>query len=329
MNDFFTSLKSDLLDRRFLPVLAVLGVALIAAVAYAVLGSGGSSTSATPTPTPSSASSGATVTKGAVAITAAPANTSQAVAETTSGASKHSGPSRNPFTPLPEAKAKSASSSSSSAKSASSSSSGGLSSSSGSGKSTSSSGGTTPATPLKPIVTAKKIYIHFHVTAQFGVVPTPLAGAPAQPAQLKTYADMPLNEPLPANEPQLVYVGVEVSNGKDAAFALTGEAILHGAATCKPSPTQCQAILLAPGQSETLEVVGATGQTTVYELKLISVTKTVSESASTARAHGARAHTAGARGESKAGRALVERAGLSGLYRRYATTEKGLQRSGK
>ncbi len=268
------------------------------------------------------------MTKSAVTITQAPAGTSQAVAETTSGASKRSGSSRNPFTPLPEAKAKSASSSSSSAKSASSSPSGGSSSSSGSGKSTPSSGGTTP-TPLKPIAPAKKIYIHFHVTAQFGVVPTPVAGAPAQPAQLKTYADMPLNEPLPATEPQLVYVGVEVSNGKDAAFALTGEAILHGAATCKPSPTQCQAIVLAPGQSETLEVVGSTGQTTTYELKLISVTKTVSDSASTARAHGARAHTAGAGGDSKAGRALVQRAGLSGLYRRYATTEQGLQRSGK
>ncbi len=44
MNDFFTSLKSDLLDKRFLPVLVVLAVALVAAVGYAVLGSGGSST---------------------------------------------------------------------------------------------------------------------------------------------------------------------------------------------------------------------------------------------------------------------------------------------
>jgi len=325
MNDFFTSLKSDLLDRRFLPVLAVLGVALIAAVAYAVLGSGGSSTS--PTPAPSSASSGTTVTKGSVAITAAPANTGQAVAETTSGVSKHSGPSRDPFTPLPEPKAKSASSSS--AKSVSSSPGGGSSPSSGSSKSTSSSGGTTPTTPLKPVAPAKKIYVHFHVTAQFGVVPAPVAGAPAQPAQLKTYTDMPLNEPLPAHEPQLVYVGVQLSNGKDAAFALTGAAILHGSATCKPSPTQCQAILLAPGQSETLEVLGATGQTTIYELKLLSVTKTVSESASTARAHGARAHTAGTGGNPKLGRALVERAGLSGLYRRYSTTVTDSERSGK
>jgi hypothetical protein len=332
MSDFFSSLKSDLLDKRFLPVLAVLGVALIAAVAYAVLGSGGSTTSTPSTPSPVSSATTVTkgsVTKGSVAITQAPENTSQAVAETTSGASKHSGSSRDPFTPLPEAKAKSASSSSSSAKSSSSSSSGGSSSSSGSSKSTSSSGGTTPTTPLKPVVTAKKIYIHYHVTAQFGVVPAPVAGAPAQPVQLKTYTDMPLNEPLPASEPQLVYVGVQLSNGKDAAFALTGAAILHGSATCKPSPTQCQAILLAPGQSETLEVVGATGQTTIYELKLVSVTKTVSESASTARAHGARAHTAGARGDSKVGRALVERAGLSGLYRHYATTETGSERSGK
>ena len=259
----------------------------------------------------------------------APAGTSQAVAETTSGASKRSGSSRNPFTPLPEAKAKSASSSSSSAKSASSSPSGGSSSSSGSGKSTPSSGGTTP-TPLKPIAPAKKIYIHFHVTAQFGVVPTPVAGAPAQPAQLKTYADMPLNEPLPATEPQLVYVGVEVSNGKDAAFALTGEAILHGAATCKPSPTQCQAIVLAPGQSETLEVVGSTGQTTTYELKLISVDQDRERLRLDRARPRAPAHIPPAPAATR--RRVVRWCSgrdCHGLYRRYATTEQGLQRSGK
>jgi len=310
MNDFVNSLKSDLLDRRFLPFLALLGVALIAAVAYAVLG-GSSSTS--PAPSPSVASPGVTKATGVVAISQAPANPNQAVAETTSGASKqHSGHGRNPFTPLPGATK--AASTTGIAKGSSSS------GASSSGKSTESSGGTTPTTTTpKPTTTAKKIYIHFHVTAQFGVVPTPVAGTPPQPAQLKTYADMALNEPLPGKEPQLVYVGVELSTGKDAAFALTGEAILHGSATCKPSPTQCQAIVLAPGQSETLEVLGSTGQVTIYELKLVSITKSVSNSASAARAHSA------SRAQSKAGRELLRRDGMSTLSGlRYSPQQGGL-----
>jgi|HubBroStandDraft_4_1064222.scaffolds.fasta_scaffold04039_5 hypothetical protein len=280
MKDFLNSLKSDLLDRRFLPILALVGVALIAAVAYAVLGSGSSTSS---TPTPRAASSSVTRTTASVAISQAPANPNQAVAETTSGASKqHSGHSRNPFTPLPGAK-KATSSGISTGASKGSSSSG--TSTSKSEKSTSGAGGTTPVTPSKPTASAKpRIYIHYHVTAQFGIVPAPVEGSPPQPAQLKDYTDMALNEPLPSKEnPQLVFLGVVLSTGKDAAFGLTGEAILHGSATCKPSPTQCQAITLQAGQSETLEVVSSTGQATTYELKLISIAKSVS-SAATARA---------------------------------------------
>jgi len=314
MNDFLNSLRSDLFDKRFLPVLAVLGVALLAALAYAVLGAKGSSTS--PTPSAGVASSVRKATA-VVSITQAPANPNQAVAETTSGASKQhsSGKTRDPFTPLPEAKqattgiAKGSSSPSTS--------------SPASGKSTESSGGTTPttttpksATPAKP-----KVYIHFHVTAQFGEVPAPLAGTPPAPAQLKTFSDMALNEPLPSKEnPQLVYLGVVLSTGKQAAFALTGEAILHGSAVCKPSPTQCQAIVLGAGQSETLEVLSATGQATTYELKLVSIAKSVSNSASAARAHTARAHAA-----SKAGRELLRRDGMSTLLGlRYSPLQGGL-----
>ena len=44
VSDFFTSLKEDLLGKRLLPFLLVLGVALVAAVAYAVLGGGSSAT---------------------------------------------------------------------------------------------------------------------------------------------------------------------------------------------------------------------------------------------------------------------------------------------
>ncbi|HWY18984.1 MAG TPA: hypothetical protein VNY27_09780 [Solirubrobacteraceae bacterium] len=319
MSEFLASLKSDLLDRRFLPVLALLGVALLAALAYAVLGGGSSSSTPTPATPVTSASSGARGATGVVAISQASA-ANKAVSETTSGAHRQAGAPRDPFKPLPSTKAKSAATASSSTKSSSTTSS---SSTSGSGKSTSSSGGTTPATPLKPIAPARRVFIHFHTTAQFGVVPAPVAGTPPQPVQLRTYKDMALDEPLPGKDnPQLVYLGVVLRTGKDAAFALTGAAILHGSATCKPSPTQCQAIVLGIGQTETLEVVDATGQSVMYELKLVSIDRSVSlSSASSASAH--------ARASAKTGRALLRRAGLSLLPGWGYAIERGFVRSGK
>ena len=314
MNEFFGSLKSDLLDRRFLPVLVLLAVALAAALGFAVLG-GGSSTN--PAPSPGSASTGITGAAGAIVISPAPANSKQAVAETTSGAHKSSGTPRNPFTPLPSTKAKTSTTSSSSTHTSSSSSS----SSAGSQKSTSSAGGTTttPAATLKPIAPRKRVIIHFHTTVQFGVVPVAVEGTPPQPAQLQTFKDMAIDEPLPGKDnPQLVYLGVVLKTGKDAVFGLTGEAIVHGSATCRPSPTQCRAIELGIGQSETLEVFSATGQPVTYELKLLSIAKSVS-SASTARAHAA------SNAKSQAGRALLRRAGLSTLPGlRYSFQRGGL-----
>lgn len=314
MNEFFGSLKSDLLDRRFLPVLALVAVALLAALAYVALG-GGSSTSSIP-PLPSSASTGVTGAVGTIALSPAPANPKEAVSETTSGAHHSSGTPRNPFTPLPATKAKASATSSSSTKHASSSSS---SSSAGSGKPSSSAGGTTPATTLKPIVPTKRVIIHFHTTAQFGVVPPAVAGTSPPTPQLKTYKDMALDEPLPGKDnPQLVYLGVVLKTGKDAVFGLTGEAILHGSAVCKPSPTQCQAIELGIGQTETLEVSEPNGQTVSYELKLLSIAKSASL-ASTARAHAA------SNAVSKAGRALLRRAGLTALPGlRYSSQRGGL-----
>jgi hypothetical protein len=277
LRDFFSSLKEDLSSRRLLPVLLVLGVALAGAVAYAVLG-GGSSASTVAV----SASSGSTAVAG-VAVSQAPANPNQPISETTNGTSKqHGGSARDPFTPLPGAKEASSSTKSAGTSTASSPA---PTSSSGSGTPSTSSGGTTPkeTTPAPP----KKVYVHFHVTAQLGVVPAVAEGAQPQPALLKTYKDMALDEPLPGKaNPQLIYLGVVLRTGKDVLFGLTGEAILHGSATCQPSPTQCQAIELQVGQSETLEVVEANGTPVTYELKLVSIDKSVS-SASTARVHAA------------------------------------------
>lgn len=297
MSAFFSSLGSDLRDRRFLPILVLLGVALAAAVAYAVLGGG---SSAKPTPAPISASTGVTGSSAQLTIVKAPETTSkQAVAETTSGAPHPSGAPHDPFKPLPGAKESTSSSSKSSSASGSSgssssagkssgSSSSGSSSSSSSGSSSSSSssgsGGATP--PSKPSAPAKpKPVVHYRVTVQFGVVPAVAEGAPPQPAQLKTFPELGQGEALPGkSDPQLVYQGVQ--SGDTAMFGLSGEAILHGAATCKPSPTECQAIALKAGQSETLEVVGPTGQAVTYELKVVSIAKD-SGGASTARAHAA------------------------------------------
>jgi hypothetical protein len=295
ITDFFSSLKEDLFGKRLLPFLIVLGVLLVAAVAYAVLGGGSSSA---PTPVTASAPSGATASVGAVAVTQAPANPNQPISETTEGTSKqHHGVAHNPFTPLPVAK-KASSPSTTSTTSGSST----TSSSTGSGTSPSSAGGTTPTTPKETTPAKPKVYVHYHVTAQLGVVPVVAEGASAQPAQLKTYKDMAIDEPLPGKaNPQLVFLGVVLRTGKEALFGLTGAAILHGAGACQPSATQCQAIDLQVGQSETLEFVEADGSTVTYELKLSSIDKSLS-TASTARVRDA------FRAQAKAARELARRA---------------------
>jgi hypothetical protein len=278
VRDFFSSLKEDLLGRRLLPFLIVLGVVLVAAVGYAALGGGSSSSTTTVT---ASASTGASVAVGDVAVSQAPANPNQAISETTNGTSKqHHGVAHDPFTPLPGAKAPSTTSTTSGTSSASSAS---TTPSAGATPSAPSSGGTTPTTPKETTPAKPKVYVHYHVTAQLGVVPPVAEGAPAQPALLKTYKDMALDEPLPGKDnPQLVFLGVVLRTGKEALFGLTGAAILHGSGSCQPSATQCQAIDLQVGQSETLEVLEADGSTVTYELKLASIDKSTS-TASTAR----------------------------------------------
>jgi hypothetical protein len=297
VRDFFSSLREDLLGKRMLPFLIVLGVVLVAAVAYAVLGGGSSTPAGQGGAVSASVPAGASAAVGDVAVSQAPVNPNQPISETTEGTSKqHHGVAHNPFTPLPEAKKASSPSTTSSTSSSSSAS---TTPSAGSTPSAPSSGGTTPkeTAPAKP-----KVYVHYHVTAQFGVVPVVAEGVPAQPAQLKTYKDMALDEPLPGKDnPQLVFLGVVLRTGKEALFGLSGAAILHGSGSCQPSATQCQAIDLQVGQSETLEFVEADGSTVTYELKLSSIDKTTS-TASTARVRDA------FRVQAKAARELERRA---------------------
>ncbi len=290
MTEFLGSLKADLLDRRLLPVVALVLAALIAAIAYVVLG-GGSSTVTPPAAVSASAAAGST------GLAVSQQTPEKAVAEVTNGGSiQHHGTARNPFTPLPEPKAKKAAVVPSSTGSASPSQTSGSSSSTtttGSGSSPTTS--TTPSTPTKPATPAKPKTV-YHVAVLFGV--------PATGTTLTPYENLKLMTPLPsAAQALIVFRGVTLG-GKSATFTLVGEAILHGAGACLPSASQCEAIDLRPGQTEQLEYLSASGQVTSYELKIVSIT---SEKASSA------AFKDALHGVSKAGRELLSHDGLRAI----------------
>jgi hypothetical protein len=307
MSEFLDSLKTDLLDRRLLPILALVGVALVAAVAYAVLGGGGSAASPSG-PTAASSTAPAATKVGSIAVTPASPSSVQPVAETTDGVShQHGGASRNPFSPLPGAKTASASTTGATSDSSGSSSSGAPSPSSAPTKG---SGGTStpaPTTPTKPVAPAKPQTV-YQVAVLFGVAPAPTS--PPSSSQLTPYGNLKRLQPLPsATAPLVVFRGVTAGGGS-ATFTLVGEAILHGNAACLPSASQCQAIDLKPGLVEELEYLPPSGQAIVYQLKVVSITAVKASAAKAASLFHA---------ESKAGRELLRRDGLAELpWLRYA-----------
>jgi hypothetical protein len=290
MTSFLNSLKDDLLDRRLLPLVVVVVVGLVAAVGYVVLGGGSSAA----TPSGPSATASAAPPAGLSVSRITP---EKAVAETTGGvADQRAGAAHNPFTPLPEpaekkSTAKLASSSAPSSSSASASSE--PSSSSSSPSSEASTPTPAPPAPAKPV---------YHVAVLFGVQPP--AGTPEGEKPLTPYENLKLLAPLPSAKQALVVFRGVTAGGKSATFTIVSEAILHGQGTCLPSPEQCQAIALKPAQVETLEYVSASGQPVVYELQLVSVTP--------ATGSGANVQSI-LRGESKAGRELLEHEGLTAL----------------
>jgi hypothetical protein len=319
MNELLASLKADLLDRRLLPVLVLLGAVLAAAIAYAVLGGGSSSPA---TPVAKVAPAGSTPSHGAsLSVSEAPSNPNAATAETTEGGryQHHSG-ARNPFSPLSSPKAKSASSANSGTSSTSTPKSS-SSSSSGSGAS-SGSGGTTPTTPATPATPAepapaepkpttphkpKTVYV---VNVLFGLAPT----TPGQLSQLTPFAGLKRLEPLPsASNPKIIFAGVN-DTGKGAIFTLDGEAILKGQGTCMPSATQCEAIVLAAGQNEEFEYVEANGQSATYELKIVNIVKRQASAARAARLNR----------RDRAGAALVRRLAPAVLAHLRFSSAKGV-----
>jgi hypothetical protein len=293
MSGLLASLKTDLLGRRLLPFLVLLGVALAAAVAYAVLGSGG--TGSTPTASLGSALPPATPSL----ASPAPANPNVATSETTSGTHyQRGGATRDPFVKLPEPpKAKTVA-----IPTGSSPSNGSQSAGSASGGGSGSSGGTKPGTkpsspsnpgPEKP---KKKVLARtFQVALLFGLAPQP-----GQNPQLTSYENLKRLTPLPDKEHALlVYSGVS-SSGQGALFTLLHEAIVKGEGICLPSATQCETIDMPVGKIEELQYVGSEGQAVTYLLQVVSIVK-----------HETTFTPAAAARVSKAGRKLLHDAGLS------------------
>jgi hypothetical protein len=278
MNDFLSSLKADLLERRTLALLGLLVAALVGAVAYAALG-GGSSTAPPPASSPGA---GAGVGAAGIVAVPAPPNSRAALAEVTSGAPlQRGGGSRDPFTPLPGSAA-TVSSPSSSTKSK------------GSGSSSSSSGTSKASKPTheaseqpekQPSKPAKPNPV-YRVEVRFGTI---AAGTPPQSAQLSPY-DLKARQALPSTGVPLVAFDGVVTGGRRAKFKLVGESFLRGTAACVPSVSLCQAITLAPGQSEELEYLPPGAPPVVYELQVVKITP---KGASAATLRHARAALAG------------------------------------
>jgi hypothetical protein len=302
MTEFVQSLKADLLDRRLMPLVALVAVALAGAIAYAALSGGASTTTPTPANPAASASPGLAVSQ---------STPEKAVSEITAGSvAQHRGTAHNPFTPLPEPKAKAAATTSTKSSSSASSSSSTGSGSSGSAG-TGSSGGASEPSPVQPSKPAKPKTV-YHVAVLFGAVSAPTT---VLPTQLTPYENLKLLTPLPsASEPLLVFRGV-TAGGKSATFTLVGEAILHGPGQCLPSAAQCEALDMSIGQSEKLEYLTPAGLTVIYELNIVSITSSKVTTAGVKTA----LHQ-----ESKAGRELLKRAGLQAIPDLRSSSQAGV-----
>lgn len=272
MTEWLQSIKTDLLSRRLLPVLVLLGVGLIAAVAYAA--SGGSSTPVSPPASTATPTVGSEAN--ALPVSVAPAKPNGAVAETPGGTRYQSrGATHNPFTPLSSPPAKTTSAGSvlrhvlnmyrgATTSSGVSSSSGTTSPAIASPQST----GTSKAqsVPVKVTRPTKPLYV---ASVLFGRAPVPSG----KPTALTLYRNVVPVGSQPAALSELILFERFSPKKKEAVFKLVVPPILKGQARCLPSSSECKSIELAPGQIEELEYVGPTGKTVVYELILVSIDK--------------------------------------------------------
>lgn len=276
---FLRSIGSDLIEKRLWPLVALLGVALVAVLVWVAMSGAGASS---PVPPPAAANASG------VAVTAAPPNPNEAVAETPTGARyQRQAGAHDPFVALgggTSAHGATGASGPVATATTSTAGSGGASASSSSAPAiappaTLTAPASTPPAPVtpptssKPAASAKPTATH-PIDVRFGVIPTvtgPNGAVQTQPAQLTEHKDLPRLSPLPdAKSPIVVYMGMR-PDGKTATFALMHEAILRGDGTCRPSALKCQLLDLRAGQKEQFDYVTPSLSIVRYELDVVSV----------------------------------------------------------
>jgi hypothetical protein len=265
---FLSSLRADLLDRRMLPVLLAVVAVLLAAIAYAAFGSAGS-VATPPVPTiPAAVPATGSGTTG-IAISQVSKGSTGPVSEVTSGAAlQHAGPTRDPLA-APAVKQAAHKKTAAAIKVSGSSS-----------PKASTPARTVPVIP-KPAQPKRTKKVQ-KVDLFFGIVPagttTPLAG-------LQPYGDLTKVTPLPSATENLIELVAVSGSIKAARFKFIQPMIPTGAAKCIPSPTQCEAIDLKPGEFEALEYAPPGGGVTVlYQLQLFSITEGEASAASVSAA---------------------------------------------
>lgn len=299
MTEMLQSIKDDLLSRRMLPLVGVLAVALVAAVAYALAG-GSSSGSVAPVTPPSSSGAAAPP---ALAVVVAGPNAHAIVAETPAG--KHyqsAGATRNPFTPLPSAPATSPASSTPAKPSSGSSSAGSSSGAGGTGSTGAPSPGAgAPPAPTLPKPAPQPIHVGLTSTQSYGVALALTASA----GGLNTIDPLERLSVLPnEQQPLLVYLGV-LKGGRQALFVVQPGTVVSGPGTCMPGPTDCEILSLAQEQIESLSVSTGSGTSNVALFAVTAIN--IQEHPSAAAANRAR------REASAAGQALLTTSTLPAL----------------
>lgn len=154
------------------------------------------------------------------------------------------------------------------------------------------------------------------MTVKFGTLPL---GITPETAELHEYKGLKLQEPLPSAETHLVVFRGVTAKGKSATFTLVSEAIPTGAGACLPSPVQCEAVDLKPGETEQF-AVQENGLPVTYELRVLSIegekAKTSSAKASAASRHPRSQEW----GVSRVGQELLRKAGLVAMpFLRYSS----------
>jgi hypothetical protein len=261
MSSVVTNLWRQFVQRRLWPV-AILLVAALAAVPFALAKDPAPPEAVSPVPTTGADAAGELATQPIVAA-----------AERRATRRKVLGSAKNPFGVAKQNSGPSSTEDSTvvnvsdTAKSGGSDT-GGASPSSDAGTPT--PGSPAPTTPVTPAPAPKKYALH-ELTVRFGA------------AEAVNRQSVKRLQALPSAEaPVLIYMGVK--DGKSAVFLVDHGVAPVGDGDCKPSPEECEEIRLREGETEFLDVKDDSGAVVgQYQLDLIKIHKGSSASASAAK----------------------------------------------